>query len=330
LIRQLAPAAREVAQVVVSGKSLGLVPVIAIETPVSVAFPEFFRVTVFTGLVTPVATVPKFRLVGVKVTAGPLLELNVAVTDLAALMVTLQPPVPLQAPLQPAKVDPEPATSVRVTTVPLLKFALHVLGQLIPVGLLVTVPDPVPADVTERAKVVTVVLNVAVTDLAALIVTLHDPAPLQAPLQPAKVEPEPATSVRVTTVPLLKFALQVLGQVIPVGLLLTVPDPVPAKVTERAKVVTVVLNVAVTDLAALMVTLQVPVPLHAPVQPAKVDPAVAFAVRVTTVPLAKFALQVVGQVMPLGLLLTLPLPLPAKVTERLSVVARLSVQALRP
>jgi phage tail protein X len=307
-----------------------LVPVIAIEMPVSVAFPEFFRVTVFNGLSTPVATVPKFRLVGVKVTAGPLLELKVAVTDLAALMVTLQVPVPLQAPPQPANVEPEPATSVSVTTVPLLKSWLHVLGQVIPLGLLVIVPDPVPAKVTERAKVVTVVLNVAVTDLAALMVTLHDPVPLQAPPQPANVEPEPATCVRVTTVPLLKFALHVLGQLIPVGLLVIVPDPVPASVTERAKVVTVVLNVAVTDLAALMVTLHEPVPLHAPVQPAKVDPAVAFAVKVTTVPLAKFALHVLGQLMPLGLLLTLPLPVPAKVTERLSAVERFSVQALRP
>jgi hypothetical protein len=214
-----------------------LVPVIAIEMPVSVAFPEFFRVTVFNGLSTPVATVPKFRLVGVKVTAGPLLELKVAVTDLAALMVTLQVPVPLQAPPQPANVEPEPATCVRVTTVPLLKFALHVLGQLIPVGLLVIVPDPVPASVTERAKVVTVVLNVAVTDLAALMVTLHEPVPLHAPVQPAKVDPAVAFAVKVTTVPLAKFALHVLGQLMPLGLLLTLPLPVPAKVTERLSAV---------------------------------------------------------------------------------------------
>ena len=142
--------------------------------------------------------------------------------------------------------------------------------------------------------------------------------------------PEPTTAVSFTTVPLLKFALQVLGQVIPLGLLVTLPDPVPANVTESAKVVTAVLNVAVTDLAALIVTLQVPVPLQAPLQPAKVDPAAAAAVKVTTVPLLKFALQVLGQVIPLGLLVTLPLPVPAKVTERVSAVARLSDQALRP
>src|SRR2546425_11740468 len=68
-------------------------------------------------------------------------------------MVREQLPVPVQAPLQPAKVDPEAGVAVRVTIVPLLKFALQVAGQLIPAGLLVTVPLPVPARVTDRGKV---------------------------------------------------------------------------------------------------------------------------------------------------------------------------------
>lgn len=147
---QVFPAASELVQVVVSGKSALLVPM-AIPVIVSVALPEFFRVTVFTALVTPVATAPKFRLVGVSVTAGLLLELKVAVTAFAALMVTEQVPVPVQAPLQPVKVDPAAAVSVKVTTVPLLKLALQVLGQLIPLGLLLTVPLPVPAGVTLNA-----------------------------------------------------------------------------------------------------------------------------------------------------------------------------------
>ncbi len=41
-----------------------------------------------------------------------------AVTDWAALMVTWQAPVPVQAPLQPAKVEPAVAVGLRVTTVP--------------------------------------------------------------------------------------------------------------------------------------------------------------------------------------------------------------------
>jgi hypothetical protein len=63
-------------------------------------------------------------------------------------MVTLQLPVPLQAPDQPAKKAPLPAFAVRVTTVPALNEALHVGEQLIPAGLLVTVPVDVPASVT--------------------------------------------------------------------------------------------------------------------------------------------------------------------------------------
>ena len=43
-------------------------------------------------------------------------------------------------------------------------------------------------------------------------------------------------------------------------------------------------NVAVTDCAALIVTWHVPVPVHAPLQPEKLDPTPAAAVSVTTVP----------------------------------------------
>jgi hypothetical protein len=292
-------------------KSPLLVPVMAIDPMVSVAVPEFLSVTVLTALFTPVATVPKFRLVGVSVTAGPPLELKVAVTAFAASMVKPQVPVPLQAPLHPAKVDPEPAFAVKTTPAPLAKFALQVLGQAMPLGLLVTEPVPVPARVTVIGNVT--VLNVAVTALAALMVTLQVPVPLQAPLHPAKVDPEPAFAVKTTATPLVKFALQVLGQVMPLGLLVTAPVPVPPRVTVSGNVT--VLNVAVTALAALMVTEQVPVPLQAPLHPAKVELEPATAVKTTVEPLVKFALQVLGQVMPLGLLLTEPVPAPARVTE---------------
>jgi hypothetical protein len=74
--------------------------------------------------------------------------LNVAVTEAAALIVTEQAPAPVHAPLQPAKVAPLPGVAINVTTVPLAKFAVHVVPQLMPDGLLVTVPLPVPASVT--------------------------------------------------------------------------------------------------------------------------------------------------------------------------------------
>jgi hypothetical protein len=72
--------------------------------------------------------------------------------------VTLQVVVPVQAPDQPAKVPPLAGVSVSVTAVLCAKVALHVfvvelpdefeLEQLIPAGLLVTVPVPPPAVAT--------------------------------------------------------------------------------------------------------------------------------------------------------------------------------------
>ena len=51
------------------------------------------------------------------IVTGELLLLNVAVTALAAVRVTEQPPVPLQPPpLQPAKVEPSAAAAVSATT----------------------------------------------------------------------------------------------------------------------------------------------------------------------------------------------------------------------
>jgi hypothetical protein len=76
--------------------------------------------------------------------------LKVAVTLVLALTVTVQVVVPVQAPDQPAKVEPEEAVAVRVTEVPLLKVAAQVEPQFIPAGVLVTVPVPVPAGVTVR------------------------------------------------------------------------------------------------------------------------------------------------------------------------------------
>ena len=63
----------------------------------------------------------------------------------------------------------------------------------------------------------------------------------------------------------------------------TVPDPVPDFVT--AKLYTDVAKDAVTDVAAFIVTVQVPVPEHPPPdQPVKVYPLFAQAVKVSDVP----------------------------------------------
>jgi len=108
-------------------------------------------------------------------------------------------------------------------------------------------------------------------------------APLQAPDQPVNEYPLFATAVRTTAVLPLKLALQVAPQVIPAGELVTVPVPLPAGVTLRAYWTAA--KVAVTDCAWLIATVQVvAVPVHAPDQPVKVEPAAGAAVRVTDVP----------------------------------------------
>lgn len=73
-------------------------------------------------------------------------------------------------------------------------------------------------------------------------------------------------------------------QLTPAGLDVTVPVPVPARATVSVKLDVVVLKVADTLRAAVIDTVQVPVALvHAPLQPANVEPLAAAAVSVTDV-----------------------------------------------
>jgi hypothetical protein len=72
-----------------------------------------------------------------------------------------------------------------------------------------------------------------------------------------------------------------------------------------------VAKVAVRLLLASTTRVQLPVPLHAPLHPVKVEPEVGVAERARLVPLAMLALQVLPQSTPLGLEATVPLPLPA-------------------
>jgi hypothetical protein len=233
----------------------------------------------------------------------------------------VQVPVPSHGPApQPVNVDPAEAVAVNVITVPLAKPNEHVAPQLIPAGPLVTVPVPVPALLTVSVTLAAVVLNVAVTASAALMVTEQVLVPVQpAPDQPEKVDPSAGNAVRTTTAPLVKLAEHVAPQLIPAGALVTVPVPVPALVTASVKLVTVALNVAVTVSAALIVTEHVPVPVHpAPLHPANVDPVVAAAVSTTTCPLVKLAEHVAPQLIPAGLLVTVPVPVPASSTVRIA------------
>jgi hypothetical protein len=72
---------------------------------------------------------------------------KVAATLLSA-FITREQEAPVQAPLQPVKVEPEAGVAVSVTLVPLSKSALHVVPQLIPLGNEVTVPLPFPVLLT--------------------------------------------------------------------------------------------------------------------------------------------------------------------------------------
>jgi hypothetical protein len=123
--------------------------------------------------------------------------LKVAVQPMLPVIVTL--PLAVQLPDQPANVDPETGVAVRVTAVLLLRIVVQVLPQLIPAGLLVTVPVPVPARVTVSVYVV-IKLKTAVQLISEFIATL--PLLQAVPDQPVNVEPLAGIGVRLTSVPL--------------------------------------------------------------------------------------------------------------------------------
>ena len=78
-----------------------------------------------------------------------------------------------------------------------MKLALQVEPHAIPAGELVTVPEPLPLFATERVCVSCV--KAAVTLRAEDIVTSQLPIPLQAPLQPVKLESGAGVGMSTTT-----------------------------------------------------------------------------------------------------------------------------------
>jgi hypothetical protein len=156
-----------------------------------------------------------------------------------------------------------------------------VAPQLMPPTLLVTVPLPAPIRETDSVRNSS---KFAVTVFPPSITTAHVPVPLHPPpLHPVKTEPGDAVAVRVIVEPSTICPLQVEPQLIVVaGLLVTVPVPVPVllMVSRRAGA-----KVAVTFVAASIVTWHVPVPLHPPpLHPVNRFDAFGVAVSVTTVP----------------------------------------------
>src|SRR5437899_8413112 len=110
-------------------------------------------------------------------------------------------PVTASHPLRPVTSGPAPTVALFASTTPLRSTAEQVAPQLIPGGLEVTVPLPLPALVTVRVKPCRV--KMVVTARAPLIVTVQDvPETASQPLPPAKAEPVPVVAARVTTGPL--------------------------------------------------------------------------------------------------------------------------------
>jgi hypothetical protein len=76
------------------------------------------------------------------VSSGGLASLNKADTVFDAFIVIVHAPVPVQAPVHPAKVQPDAGVAVSDTAVPPVKPAEQICPQLIPAGRLTTEPLP--------------------------------------------------------------------------------------------------------------------------------------------------------------------------------------------
>ena len=154
--------------------------------------------------------------------------------------------------------------------------------------------EPVAPEMFVCSKGVTVFPPPLVLKLAVMLALLVPAAmvqlllvPLQAPLQPAKVLPLAAWAVRVMAVVLAKLAdalVQPAVQLKPLGLLVTLPAPVPDLVSVTKRVVAAAVKLAVTLRALSMLTVQLLVPLQAPPQPVKLLPDAGYATKVTDVP----------------------------------------------
>ena len=122
---------------------------------------------------------------------------NVAAQLIAADIVTL-PSTQSALPLQPPKLDPAAGVAVSVTLWTTVNGALQAAPQLMPAGLLVTVPLPVPTFVIVRVFVgVASRVNVAVHVRFADIVTVPS-VQSASPLQAVKDDPDTGVGVRTT------------------------------------------------------------------------------------------------------------------------------------
>jgi hypothetical protein len=145
-------------------------------------------------------------------------------------------------------------------------------------------------------------------------------APLQAPEKPLNVDDPSGVAVSVTLLPDSNVLEQVAPQLMPAGLELTLPEPLPASVTLIGKVA---MKSAVAVMSPLRSNEQV-VPLQALLQPLKREPDAAVAVSWTGVPAGSWAEQVPLVLLPLAVQsmaplvageVMVPLPLPLALTS---------------
>src|SRR6266516_2544452 len=186
-----------------------------------------------------------------------------------------------------------------------------------PGGLLVTLPEPGPSfttlSVARRDPGPDDPAKLAVQVFSMSSVTLPS-AQSGSPLQLTNLAPGAGVAVSVTTVPCGKLPVQVSPHSIPAGSLVTVPEPVPSRVTVSA---TKTWNVAVQASSAFRVTVP-SAQSGSPLQPAKTEPGAGIAVKLTTAPNGNRAEQLAPQSSPAGSLVTVPLPVPAFVTPRVA------------
>src|SRR5438132_1434908 len=114
-----------------------------------------------------------------------------AVTDCVVLIATVQVGAsPVQAPRQARNTAPLTGVAVSTPNVPRMYALEQEDPQLIPGGLLVTVPPAEPPIATVRVKLEAVLSpKTAVTDVSEVRVKTHGPVPLHPPpLQPVKAD----------------------------------------------------------------------------------------------------------------------------------------------
>ncbi len=201
--------------------------------------------------------------------------------------------VPAHPPLfQPVKTDPFAGVAVNVTAVLLAYEEAQAVPQLIPVGVEVTVPVPDPSLMTVNVNN-GVDVEVIGVDVAVIGVDVE---------------------VRGVDVAVIGVDVEVIG--VDVAVIGVDVEVIGVDVEVRV-------NAAVTDLAVSIVTVQdVLVPVQASDQPSKTDPASGVAVNVTEVLLAYEAEQVAPvvpaalvvpvapQLIPAGVEVTVPDPVP--------------------